>query len=66
MQVAAPGALPGGMSIQVLDCAGAQLSMVTAGAVAAFRVFAAMGLYYPERMARGVIVNAPSWFEMPW
>jgi hypothetical protein len=37
-RVAAPAPLPGGMAIQIVDCAGAQLSMVNAGTVAAFRV----------------------------
>lgn len=37
-QVACPTPLPGGMSIQIIDCAGAQLSMVSAGTIAAFRV----------------------------
>jgi len=26
----------------------------------------AMGLYYPERMDKAVVINAPGWFEMPW
>lgn len=30
------------------------------------QVFAIMGLYYPERLAKGVIINAPSWFQIPW
>lgn len=37
-QVATPAPLPNGMGIEILDCAGGQLSMVTAGTIAAFRV----------------------------
>jgi hypothetical protein len=29
-------------------------------------VFASFGLYYPERLTRAIIVNAPSWFEIIW
>jgi hypothetical protein len=29
-------------------------------------VFAGMGLYYPERLLRCVVVNAPPWFAVPW
>ena len=25
-----------------------------------------MGLYYPERLSKALIVNAPSWFEFAW
>jgi hypothetical protein len=30
------------------------------------QVFAAMGIYYVERMEQCVVINAPSWFELPW
>lgn len=30
------------------------------------QVFASMGLYYPERLGRVVVVNAPRWVDMPW
>jgi hypothetical protein len=37
-QVAAPYALPGGMSVQIIDCGGATLSMVNSQTIAAFKV----------------------------
>jgi hypothetical protein len=37
-QVAAPVALPGGMGVQIIDCAGAKLSMISSDTVAAFKV----------------------------
>jgi hypothetical protein len=24
------------------------------------------GLYYPERLHQAIILNAPSWFNVPW
>lgn len=103
MQVAAPEALPAGVEVLVLDCAGARLNMVSLDTIAAFRVrasrqggggqggweggglsmvsletaashflsripqvFASMGLFYPERLAKAVVVNAPGWFDVPW
>jgi hypothetical protein len=37
-QVAAPCPFPGGSSIQIIDCAGASLSMITSEAITAFKV----------------------------
>ncbi|KAI8464059.1 MAG: CRAL-TRIO domain-containing protein [Monoraphidium minutum] len=65
-KVAAPYPVPGGMGIQVIDCAGAKLSMINSDAIGIFKVFASFGLYYPERMNKAVVINAPSWFDMPW
>jgi len=65
-QIAAPDSLPYGMGVQIIDCAGARLSMVNSDTIAAFRVFASFGVYYPERLGRAVVVNAPGWFDMPW
>lgn len=30
------------------------------------QVFASFGLYYPERLAKAIVVNPPGWIDMPW
>ncbi|KAI8473652.1 MAG: CRAL-TRIO domain-containing protein [Monoraphidium minutum] len=65
-KVACPVPLPGGMGVQIIDCAGARLSMINSDTANAFKVFASFGMYYPERMAKAIVVNAPGWFDMPW
>jgi len=49
-KVAAPYALPAGMSVQIIDCAGVKLSMVNSSNISAFRIFAGRGVGLQERM----------------
>jgi hypothetical protein len=30
------------------------------------QILASMGLYYPERLAKAIVINAPSWFAYAW
>eukprot|EP00882_Tetradesmus_deserticola_P003015 GHRQ01003201.1.p2 GENE.GHRQ01003201.1~~GHRQ01003201.1.p2 ORF type:complete len:209 (+),score=101.09 GHRQ01003201.1:336-962(+) len=67
VKAAAPDPLPAGSQVQIYDLAGFKLSYAMGGDIMSlFQLLMEFGTYYPERLHQAIILNAPSWFNVPW